>query len=48
MVDKKIFEQKMAELMDVVPECEGLIAADTNGKVLVGQTLLDMDHDIIA
>ena len=48
MVDKNIIEQKMAELMDVVPECEGLIAADTNGKVIVGQTLLDMDHDTIA
>ncbi|MFW9949502.1 MAG: roadblock/LC7 domain-containing protein [Candidatus Thorarchaeota archaeon] len=48
MVDKKVLEQKMAELMDVVPECEGLIAADTNGKVIIGQTLLEMDHDPIA
>ncbi len=48
MADKKVLEQKMAELMDIVPECEGLIAADMDGKVLVGQTLLEMDHGTIA
>jgi predicted regulator of Ras-like GTPase activity (Roadblock/LC7/MglB family) len=48
MADKKVLEQKMAELMDLVPECEGLIAADMDGKVLVGQTLLEMDHSTIA
>lgn len=48
MVDKKVLEQKLAELMDIVPECEGLIAADSSGKVLVGQTLTDMDHGKIA
>jgi predicted regulator of Ras-like GTPase activity (Roadblock/LC7/MglB family) len=48
MVDKKILEQKLAELMDIVPECEGLIAADSNGKVLIGQTITDMDHSKIA
>ena len=48
MVDKKVLEQKLAELMDIVPECEGLIAADSSGKVLVGQTLTDMDHEKIA
>jgi len=48
MVDKKVLEQKLAELMDIVPECEGLIAADSSGKVIVGQTLTDMDHGNIA
>ncbi len=48
MVDKKALEKKLAELMDIVPETEGLIAADANGKVLIGQTLTDMDHGKIA
>lgn len=48
MVDKKLIEQKLAELMDIVPETEGLIAADVNGKVLVGQTITEMDHGKIA
>lgn len=48
MVDKKVLEGKLAELMDIVPECEGLIAADANGKVLIGQTITDIDHGKIA
>ena len=48
MVDKKTREGKLAELMDIVPEGEGLIAADANGKVLIGQTITDMDHGKIA
>ncbi|MHA2008419.1 MAG: roadblock/LC7 domain-containing protein [Promethearchaeota archaeon] len=48
MVDKKVLESKMAELMDIVPECEGLIAADSNGKVIIGQTITEMDHGKIA
>ena len=48
MVDKKVLENKLAELMDIVPETEGLIAADVNGKVIIGQTLTDMDHEKIA
>ena len=47
-MDKKVLEQKMSELMDLVPECEGLIARDLSGNVLVGQTITDMDHKIIA
>lgn len=47
-MDKKVIEKKLAELMDIVPECEGLIAADANGKVIVGQTITEMDHDLIA
>jgi len=47
-MDKAVIEKKLAELMDIVPECEGLIAADINGKVLIGQTLTEMDHAAIA
>ncbi|MFX1409062.1 MAG: roadblock/LC7 domain-containing protein [Promethearchaeota archaeon] len=47
-MDKKELEKKLAELMDIVPECEGLIAAESNGKVLVGQTITEMDHGKIA
>ncbi len=47
-MDKAEIEKKLAELMDIVPECEGLIAADLEGKVIVGQTILDSDHGEIA
>ncbi len=47
-MSKEEIEAKLAQLMDSVPECEGLIAADANGKVLVGQTLTEMDHSKIA
>jgi len=47
-MDKKVLEQKLSELMDLVPECEGLIASDLSGNVLVGQTLTDMDHKSLA
>ena len=48
MVDKKVIEQKLAELFDVVPETEGLIASDLEGKVIVGQTITEMDLNGIA
>ena len=47
-MSKEIIEPKLAELMDTVPECEGLIAADMDGNVIVGQTLTEMDHGKIA
>ena len=47
-MDKAVIEKKLAELMDTVPECEGLIAADLEGKVIVGQTILESDHGAIA
>lgn len=34
--------------MDDIPEIEGLIALDAKGKVLVGQTITEMDLDAIA
>ena len=43
-MSKEDIEKKLAQLMDIVPECEGLIAADLNGKVIVGQTITEMDH----
>ena len=48
MFDKEVIEKKLAELFDVVPETEGLIASDPEGKVIVGQTITDMDHNGIA
>ena len=47
-MSKAAIEKKLAELMDTVPECEGLIAADKAGKVIVGQTITEMDHGKIA
>jgi len=48
MFDKGSIEKKLAELFDVVPETEGLIASDLEGKVITGQTITDMDHNGIA
>ena len=48
MVDKGVIEKKLAELFDIVPETEGLIACDLEGKVIVGQTITEMDHSGIA
>ncbi|MGQ4875552.1 MAG: roadblock/LC7 domain-containing protein [Promethearchaeia archaeon] len=47
-MSKEEIEQKLAKLMDTVPECEGLIAADIEGNVIVGQTITEMDHAAIA
>jgi predicted regulator of Ras-like GTPase activity (Roadblock/LC7/MglB family) len=47
-MSKEKIEPKLAQLMDTVPECEGLIAADADGKVIVGQTITEMDHETIA
>jgi len=48
MFDKESIEKKLAELFDVVPETEGLIASDLEGNVITGQTITDMDHNGIA
>lgn len=47
-MSKKVIEPKLAELMNTVAECEGLIAADLEGNVIVGQTITEMDHGKIA
>lgn len=47
MLGKKEVEKILAEIMDTIPELEGLIAATNTGKVVAGQTLRDMDHNAI-
>jgi predicted regulator of Ras-like GTPase activity (Roadblock/LC7/MglB family) len=47
-MSKDVIEKKLAQLMDTVPECEGLIAADIDGNVIIGQTITEMDHAKIA
>ena len=47
-MSKEVIEPKLAELMDAVAECEGLIAADPEGNVIIGQTITEMDHGKIA
>jgi predicted regulator of Ras-like GTPase activity (Roadblock/LC7/MglB family) len=47
MLGKKEVEQILAEIMDTIPELEGLIAASQTGKVVAGQTLREMDHKAI-
>ncbi|MFW9830467.1 MAG: hypothetical protein ACFFD8_01630 [Candidatus Thorarchaeota archaeon] len=47
MLGKKEVELILAEIMDTIPELEGIIAASSTGKVVAGQTLRDMDHNAI-
>lgn len=47
MLGKKEIELILAEIMDTIPELEGIIAASSTGKVVAGQTLRDMDHNTI-
>jgi predicted regulator of Ras-like GTPase activity (Roadblock/LC7/MglB family) len=47
-MSKEEFEPKLAQIMDAVSECEGLIYAKADGTVIVGQTLTQMDHTAIA
>ncbi len=47
MLGKKEVELILAEIMDTVPELEGIIAASSTGKVVAGQTLREMDHNAI-
>ncbi|MEM3526363.1 MAG: roadblock/LC7 domain-containing protein, partial [Candidatus Jordarchaeaceae archaeon] len=41
-------EKIVAELMDKVPEIEGILLLDKNGNVSVGQTITQMNHSAIA
>lgn len=41
-------EKIVAELMDKVPEIEGLLLLDKNGNVSIGQTITQMNHSAIA
>jgi predicted regulator of Ras-like GTPase activity (Roadblock/LC7/MglB family) len=47
MLGKKEVETILAEIMDTIPELEGLITASNTGKVVAGQTLREMDHGAI-
>ena len=47
MAKKDEIEKLLANLMDSIPEIEGLIASE-DGKKLVGQTLTDLDHSGVA
>ena len=47
MTDKEKVERVLASVMDQIPEVEGLIAADFDGNVIIGQTLTSMDHSMI-
>jgi len=47
MANKDEIEKLLADLMDNIPEIEGLIAAE-DGKVIVGQTLTELDHSGVA
>lgn len=42
-MNPKEIEQKLAKMMNEIPEIEGLIAFDTNGKIISGQTLTETD-----
>ncbi|MHA1132580.1 MAG: hypothetical protein ACTSQI_13470 [Candidatus Helarchaeota archaeon] len=43
----KEIEAMLERIMDQIPEVEGLIACDANGKKLSGQTITEMDHSAI-
>jgi predicted regulator of Ras-like GTPase activity (Roadblock/LC7/MglB family) len=47
MLGKKEVEEILAEIMDTIPELEGIISASSTGKVVAGQTLREMDHSSI-
>jgi predicted regulator of Ras-like GTPase activity (Roadblock/LC7/MglB family) len=47
MLGKKEVEEILVEIMDTIPELEGIITATSTGKVVTGQTLREMDHGAI-
>jgi predicted regulator of Ras-like GTPase activity (Roadblock/LC7/MglB family) len=47
MLNKKAVEKILSDVMDTIPELEGIIAASAAGKVVAGQTLRGMDHSAI-
>ncbi len=44
-MDPKIIENKLAAMMDEIPEIEGLLAFDNNGRLICGQTLTELDKN---
>ena len=47
-MSKDDLEPKLAELMNQIPEVEGVIAFSETGKIISGQTIESMDKDKIA
>ena len=47
MLGKKEVEKILAEIMDTIPELEGIITASSTGKVVAVQTLRETDHSAI-
>ena len=47
-MNKEEIGKKLEAVMGAVPVCEGIIYAKITGKVIVGQTLTEMDHSAIA
>ncbi|MEM2135393.1 MAG: roadblock/LC7 domain-containing protein [Candidatus Freyarchaeota archaeon] len=41
-------EKVLADLMDKIPEIEGILLLDSNGNVSVGKTITQMNHSEIA
>jgi len=46
-VSAEEIEGKLAKMMDEIPEIEGLIAFDAEGKLITGQTITELDNDKI-
>ena len=46
MTDNEL-EEKLAKIMDEIPEIEGLIAFNKEGEILSGQTITEMDNQKI-
>lgn len=47
-MNKEEISKKLEDVMGAVPVCEGLIYATIAGEVIVGQTLTEMNHELIA
>ncbi|MHA1734138.1 MAG: hypothetical protein ACTSU5_19525 [Promethearchaeota archaeon] len=47
-MSKDAIEPKLAELLDSISELEGIVAADTSGKVITGQNITEIDLNSVA
>ena len=46
--EKEEIESVLAKLMDNLPEIEGIIAFNSDGEIITGQTITEMDHKTIS
>jgi len=46
--EKEEVESILAKLMDNLPEIEGIIAFNSDGEIITGQTITEMDHKAIS